>query len=76
MPLDGRKLIGNVGGPHVDVNPTHHELEWESGFNPDAVRSVARDSGKPGRLYEAIVPHIARAIAQAPGKSSSLPHHG
>ncbi len=70
MPLDGRKLIGDVGGPHVDVNPTRHELEYESGFNPDAVRSVARDSGKSGRLYETILPQIARAIAQAPGKSS------
>ena len=70
MPLDGRKLIGDVGGPHVNVKPTRHELEWESGFNPDAIRSVARDSGKPGRLYEAAYPQIARAIAQAPGKSS------
>jgi RNA polymerase sigma factor (sigma-70 family) len=70
LPLDGRKLVGSVGGPKVDVGPTHHELEWEPGFNPGAVRSVARDPGKPGRLYEAGWPQIARAIAQAPGKSS------
>jgi RNA polymerase sigma factor (sigma-70 family) len=70
LPPDGRKLVGDVGGPHVDVKAVHFELEWESGFRPDAVRSTAPDHGKPGHLYEAISPQLARALAQAPGKSS------
>ena len=69
MPPDGRKLIGNVGGPFVNVKPTRHELEFESGFNPDAVRSVAgfRETGSPLR---GPLPADRPDNRAGPGKSS------
>ena len=76
MPLDGRKLVGSVGGPYVNVNPTHHELEFESGFNPDAVRSVARDSGKAGSLMGGPLAADCPGDRAGPGEIESLSHHG
>jgi len=50
LPPDARKLSGRVIGDGELASSIGLELEWESGFRPDAVRSIERDPESPGRI--------------------------
>ena len=49
LPTEGRKVTGRVEKTSIEV-PRKVNLEWESVFQPDEVRSVARAEGKSGRF--------------------------
>jgi len=49
LPTEGRKLTGRVEKVSIEVTRKVN-LEWESGFHPDQVRSVVPAEGKSGRF--------------------------
>jgi RNA polymerase sigma factor (sigma-70 family) len=51
LPPDARKLTGHVRGDGELASSINLELEWESGFRPDAVRSIERAPERPGRFH-------------------------
>ena len=46
LPTEGRKLTGHVSKNNIVRKGKDINLEWESGFQPDKVRSVVRAEGK------------------------------
>jgi RNA polymerase sigma factor (sigma-70 family) len=51
LPPDARKLSGRVIGGGELHSSIGLELEWKSGFRPDAVRSIDPDLERPGRFH-------------------------
>jgi RNA polymerase sigma factor (sigma-70 family) len=51
VPPDARKLTGHVMGDGEVASSILLELECETGFRPDAVRSIERAPERPGRFH-------------------------
>ena len=69
LPTEGRKLTGHVSKHNIVRKGKDINLEWESGFQPDKVRSVVRAEGKSS--FPAPVPaKNARRVLQSVAEPS------
>ncbi len=73
LPPDSRKLTGHVSGDGELASSINLGLEWETGFRPAAVRSIARDPERPGASTSPTRAGSRPCSGRCPGPSRLVP---